>query len=108
MDSQSKASGVVSAEQDAELVPKIAALTYKVKSHHDESYLYLDQALSCDESRQVEQAMTLYNKAVRCITQSLSAFEQLCQLQGPHTTVTGNGGLDEMIVKMRRTVAQVC
>ena len=40
--------------------PPVDERITSIKNYHDESFLYIEQGLSCDEAGQKEQAVTLY------------------------------------------------
>ena len=42
-----------------------------IKNYHDEAFLYIQQALSCDEHGQGEQSIVLYQKGLKCILHAL-------------------------------------
>ena len=60
----------------------------KVKELHDEAFLYIEQGLTCDEHNQLDQALTLYTKGLRCIDQALHIGSSTVSGQDPKSVKT--------------------
>ena len=54
-----------------------------IKNLHDESFLYIQQGLSCDEYGQREQAITLYTKGLDSIAKALQISKETEGCSGP-------------------------
>ncbi len=54
-----------------------------IKNLHDESFLYIQQGLSCDEYGQTEQAVTLYRKGLDAIEKAMEIVKQTQGCSGP-------------------------
>ena len=73
-----------------------------LKNFHDEAYLYIQQALSCDEHGQGEQAVVLYRKGLQCIEKGLEIPTERAGLDGAQLTKSKT-----MKEKMTRTRSQM-
>lgn len=73
-----------------------------IKNFHDEAFLYIDQGLSCDELGQGEQAVTLYQKGLRCIDRALEIPSNRPECRGPQWEK-----VQRMKEKMEKTKSQI-
>ena len=74
----------------------------RIKTLHDESFLYIEQGLSCDEYGQKEQAITLYKKGLDCIAKAIEMSKGTEQSSGPEWDNTRT-----MIRKMEKSQSQI-
>ena len=74
-------------------------LAAKIKSLHDEAYLYIEQGLTCDEQGRLEQAVTLYTKGLRCVDQAMTLSYGSAAKNQEH--------VQQMVQKMEHSKAQI-
>ena len=75
-----------------------------IKALKDEAYLYIEQALSCDEQDQPQQAFTLYNKGLSTINKGLQHARNIPEQARSGSTWENT---QRYVLKMEKSKAQV-